>query len=91
MSPEFSNGTCPFCGADAQATVIDGGNRDVFLCSNSECGDSEVTTIAMARIKDSSDLCAKYQEKANSCKAKNRVLEVTVTNSNLQSVCIERR
>lgn len=91
MSPEFSDGTCPFCGADAKTTAIDGGNRDVFLCTNPECGDSEITSIAMARIKDSSSLCTKYMEKANSCKAKNKVLEVTVTNGNLQSVCIERR
>jgi len=75
MSPQFNNGTCPFCGAEAQTTEIDGGNRDVFLCSNPECGDSEITSIAVARIKDSSGLCAKYQKKANSCKAKNRVLE----------------
>jgi len=92
MSPSFNDSSCPFCGVSAQTTKISHGDRDVFLCSNSECGDSEISRTAMKRIKDSFDIRSEYQGKVKLCKADNKVLEITVSSNNeLQSACIERR
>lgn len=92
MSPSFSSGTCPLCESAARTKPIDGDNREVFLCSNPQRGDSEISITALEKIGTSPDIRTKYQKMANSCKADNKILEIIVnSNNSIQSVCIDRR
>lgn len=92
MSKSFESASCPLCGTQARTKGTDYDNYDVFLCSNSVCGDSEISLEAQNRIRKSAERGKQLQAEARTCKSLNKVLQIKVDSDNqLKWECIEER
>jgi ssDNA-binding Zn-finger/Zn-ribbon topoisomerase 1 len=78
MVKNVTDTTCFLCGSPAVATDTDRGNRKLYRCSNSDCGDYEISRTAMRRLENSAGHKADLVERVHSYRGSGKLLEIIV-------------
>lgn len=92
MSNTFTQVSCMLCGGEARTKETDHGNSSIFLCSNPECGDTNITYSIQEKLKYNTDLKTLLKNEAKKCKLEDGILEVgTDSNKNIHSNCIVKK
>lgn len=82
MSNNFTSTKCILCDLKAKVNEIDHGNTYIYLCSNHECGDIDISWIIRSKIEENKELRKSLRKIAASCDDKEKILEVRMDANN---------
>ena len=74
MNNTFTKNICPLCDNETKSKETDSGNSEVHICTNSQCGDTEITISAVAHITDNGILKDSLQQSAKKAKSDGYIL-----------------